>query len=435
MNHELVLEGNAFVNHSFQHCCIGIDNGKITAIKKILTGDNHYKFTKELLLPAGIDVHVHFRDPGMTQKETFHTGSVAAAFGGISCVFDMPNTKPASLTPETLIDKQKLASRKSIVDYGLYAGITKKIVSNETFVHELGKHCHGFKLFLGETTNSLTLSSEFIQPVLSKVKPLHKPVLVHAEENTCLQKHKRIEKSVFDHHIGRPPQCETRAINHVISAAKNVQTPVHICHVSSAAGINQLKDTPSFITYGITPHHSLLHLEHNKIPSSWLKVNPPLRPKQDQQHLFETIKHGNVFTLESDHAPHTIKEKDKSFSDAPCGIPGVETMYPLYLAQVVKQQLSYSQIISLLSEHPSQLLHLSKGFISSSYDADIIVVDRKNVQKINSDYLHSKADWTPFEGFPAVFPKTVFIRGKPVIEDYEQQVSAGNGRMVPLNKS
>ena len=430
MNHELVIEGNAYVNQSFQHCCIGVDEGKITAIKKVLTGDRRKRFSKEILLPAGIDVHVHFRDPGMTQKETFQTGSIAAAFGGFSCVFDMPNTRPPTNTLETLIDKQKIADRKSFVDYGLYASVTKKLLSDGHFAHRLSSHCHGFKLFLGETTNSLTLPSELIEPVFTAIKPLKKPVFIHAEDNTCLQKHKRVEQRVIDHHAARPPFCETEAINQVLSAAKKIETPVHICHVSSAEAVDLLKDKPSFVSFGITPHHSLLHVENRTVPETWLKVNPPLRPMKDQMRLFETIQQGNVFLLESDHAPHTIKEKDTDFAEAPCGIPGVETMYPLFLSLASKQRLSFPRVISLLAEHPSQLMQLSKGFIAPGYDADIIAIDRRNLQHISIDNLHSKADWSPFEGFSALFPSTVFIRGQEVIEDYEQQVSAGYGKMV-----
>lgn len=433
MNHELVLEGNAFVNESFQQCCIGIDDGKITAIKKILTGDTHYRFSKQLLLPAGIDVHVHFREPGMMHKETFGTGSVAAAFGGISCVFDMPNTQPSTITPELLIEKKKIAERKSIVDFGLYAGISKKILSNDDFVNKIGTLSHGFKLFLGETTHSSALPKESIRSVFTKIKPLHKPILVHAEDGLCLQKYTRSEQCLSDHHAARPPQCEQRAITQLISIAKKIETPVHICHVSSTKALNALFNKPDFITYGITPHHSLLNIQNDQVPSTWLKVNPPLRSKTDQQQLFKKIQNGDVFLLESDHAPHTLKEKDTVFSEAPNGIPGVETLFPLFLALAEKQQLTFQRVISLLCKRPSQLMSLSKGSIVIDHDADIITVDRRNITKIKSDLLHSKSEWTPFEGFPAIFPSNVFIRGVKVIEDYEQQVSPGNGTMIPLN--
>lgn len=434
MSHELVLEGKAYVNHSFQQCCIGIDNGKITAIKKILTGDKKYQFSKELLLPAGIDVHVHFRDPGMTQKETFQTGSAAAAFGGISCVFDMPNTKPVSITKQNLIDKKQIAERKSLVDFGLYAAVTKKIFSDNNHASQINSACHGFKMFLGETTNSLTLPSRLIQQALFCINPFKKPIFVHAEDNDCLQKHKRKENNLLDHHQGRPSHCETKAITNVISAAENTQTPVHICHVSSAAAIQKVQKKSQLITYGITPHHSLLNIKQKTIPQSWLKVNPPLRPKMDQQTLFYNVQQGTVFLLESDHAPHTLKEKEKDFVDAPSGIPGVETMYPLFLAFAEKKLISFHHVISLLCQNPATLLNLSKGRIAVDYDADIIAVNRKHDQRIRIDQLHSKAGWTPFEGFSAIFPSTVFIRGHPVIKDYEQHVSPGHGCMIPIQK-
>ncbi len=433
MSHDIVIEGKAFINHSFQECCIGIDDGKITTIKKILSGDKHFRFTRELILPAGIDVHVHFRDPGMMHKETFYSGSVAAAFGGISCVFDMPNTNPASLNPELLIEKQRMANRKSIVDFGLYAGLSKDILTKDELNFQLGRTCHGFKLFLGETTNSLTIPPELIQPILEKIKPVNKPVFVHAEDNNCLQKHKIIEKNLLDHHNARPPECETTAINLLCSALKSVKIPTHICHVSSSSAVNLLQKNIPNLTYGITPHHSLLHIAMDKKPRSWFKMNPPLRPKTDQQQLFETVKNGNVFLLESDHAPHSLNEKAVSFQEAPCGVPGVETIYPLFLALAEKQQMTYQRVISLLSERPAHLFQLSKGIITPNYDADIIVIDRKKLINIKNDSLHTKAGWSPYEGYHALFPSTVFIRGTTVIKDYEQQVSAGYGSMVPLS--
>lgn len=435
MNHELVLEGKAYVHHEFQQCCIGIDQGKITEIKKILKGDTHHRFSKELIFPAGIDVHVHFRDPGMTNKESFFSGSVAAAYGGISCVFDMPNTHPATITPKSLIEKQQIADQKSIVDFGLYAGITKEILSKPDELLKMASISHGFKLFLGETTNSLTLPPDVLENVFRIIQPTHKPTLIHAEDNMCLQKYKKSEQNLNDHYSARPPDCEKKAIENIKSAVKQIETRVHICHVSSALALTSLKDRPHYISYGVTPHHSLLHKDIDNTPSSWLKVNPPLRSKTDQKTMFETVKNGDVFLLESDHAPHSRSEKETDFSKAPCGIPGVETIYPLFLALADKQQIPYQRVISLLCEHPSQLLHVSKGFISEGYDADIIVIKKKDIVGIQNEHLHSKSDCSPFEGFSALFPFMVFIRGNKVIEDKEKQVSKGFGSIVPLNKS
>jgi dihydroorotase len=434
MDHELVLEGKTFLDHTFQQCCIGIDQGKITKIKKILKGDRHHRFSREILLPAGIDVHVHFRDPGMTNKESFLSGSVAAAFGGISCVFDMPNTHPTTIAPKLISDKQRIATQKSIVDFGLYAGITKESLLKTDDILKIASMSHGFKIFLGETTNSLTLPPDYLVEVLRRIRPTRKPTFIHAEDNMCLFKHKIREQNLYDHHTARPPECEIKAIEKVISAAKQVETAVHICHVSSSSALNALKDRPRCMSYGITPHHSLLHNEMDNVPSSWLKVNPPLRSKTDQKTMFETVRRGDVSLLESDHAPHSRKEKETDFSDAPCGIPGVETMYPLYLALAEKQQIPYRRVVSLLCENPSQLLHVSKGFISEGYDADIIVIDRKNIVKIQNENLHSKSDCSPYEGFSALFPSMVFIRGNKTIEENEQKVSKGYGSMVPLNK-
>jgi dihydroorotase len=172
----LVVEGKAYYKGSFENCCIGIKNGKIVEIKKILKGDKHLKFGNKLILPAGVDSHVHFRDPGMIHKEDFSSGSMAAAFGGISCVFDMPNTIPQTTTVETLSDKIESAGKKSFTDFGAYAGVTD---DNLNKIENLAKKCNGFKVYLGSTTLSLLFDKNKIHEALDLVGISGKPILFH----------------------------------------------------------------------------------------------------------------------------------------------------------------------------------------------------------------------------------------------------------------
>ena len=167
----LTVEGKAFVNGSFNKCCIEIKDGKISDIKKILKGDKHIDFGNKLIIPAGIDLHVHFRDPGLTHKEDFSTGSMAAAFGGISCVFDMPNTIPQTTTIQTLSDKIILADKKSYVDFGIYAGLTDSNINN---IETLAEKCSGFKIYLGSTTNTLLFDKKNLKETLAKVSKTNK---------------------------------------------------------------------------------------------------------------------------------------------------------------------------------------------------------------------------------------------------------------------
>ena len=424
---DLTIEGKIYINGTFEKCCIGIDDGKISAIKKILKGEKHYSFGKSLILPAGIDLHVHFRDPGRTYKEDFATGTMAATFGGLSCVFDMPNTIPQTTSIYTILEKKKLAEKKAHVDFGLYAGITN---GNLKDIDKLVKYCNGFKIFLGTTTNSLMFDKKNLKEVFKNSTLSKKPVLIHAECDKCLLKHKRKESNLVDHLNSRPNECEEEAIKHILSSSKNSSCKIHICHLSSCEGLELLKNRTKNISCGVTPHHSLFSIEKQFDSQGFFKVNPPIRTKFDRETLFEAIKNGTVDILESDHAPHTLEEKSVDFSDVPTGMPGVEVMYPLFLYMAKKETLSFQRMISLLCERPAEIIGIPKGKIAVGNDADFIVINLKDDCKISSEKLHSKCGWTPYEGWPAIFPSHVFVRGERLIEDYEMQGTKGFGRFV-----
>ena len=183
---DLTIEGKAFVNGNFENCCIGITEGRISEIKKVLKAENHIDFGRKLIIPAGVDIHVHFRDPGMTHKEDFKSGSLAAAFGGISCFFDMPNTIPQTTTVQALEEKIISAEKKSFVDFGIYAGITK---GNISYIESFAKKCSGFKVYLGGSTNAEGIGDENLLKILQNVSKTNKPVLFHAEDDRQLKKH------------------------------------------------------------------------------------------------------------------------------------------------------------------------------------------------------------------------------------------------------
>jgi dihydroorotase len=424
---DLVVEGKAYYRGSFENCCIGIKNGKIAEIKKTLKGDKNINFGNKLILPSGVDVHVHFRDPGMTHKEDFSSGSMAAAFGGISCVFDMPNTIPQTTSVGVLSDKIDSAEKKSFVDFGLYSGITDDNLSK---IEVLGKRCNGFKIYLGSTTLSLLYDKNKIREALDLVGISGKPVFFHCEDEECLIQHKKIKLNLSDHMRFRPSICEEISIKKVIEDSKGFSTRVHICHVSSCEGLELLKNKPMNISFGVTPHHSLLNVEKDMGSQSLFKTNPPIRTSFDKESLFNSLKNGLADILESDHAPHTLEEKDVDFDEAPSGVSGVETLYPLFLYLAKKEVISFQRLISLLCVKPANLLGIPKGRLDKGSDADFLVVDLKNESRIKSENLHSRCGWTPFEDWPAIFPETVFIRGEKVIHGNEIQVKQGFGKFV-----
>jgi dihydroorotase len=424
---DLTIEGKAYINGQFQSCCIGVNDGKISDIRKILKGDEHLDFGNKLILPAGIDIHVHFRDPGLTYKEDFSTGSLAAVFGGISCVFDMPNTIPNTTTIQTISGKIQSFDKKAYVDFGLYAGITD---NNINIIEKLAEKSNGFKIYLGATTNSLAFNIDNLKETLNKIYPTNKLVLVHAEDNQCLARHNKTVENLTDYYHSRPTICEEAAIKNILSHSLGINSRIHICHLTSCEGIELLKHSPKNISCGVTPHHLSFSIDDDLKPQSNYKVNPPIRTSFDKEALFDGIKNGVIDVLESDHAPHSIDEKSKEFNEAPSGLPGVETLFPLFLYKVKKDLISFQRLISAICERPAELLGVPKGRIEIGRDADFIVVDLKEETEIKPDILHSKCEWTPYEKQHAIFPKYVFVRGEKLIEGNEIQVSQGFGRFV-----
>jgi dihydroorotase len=416
---EVVIEGNAFISGELIKCCIGIENGKISSIKKILKGTTHYDFGDKLILPSGIDAHVHVRDPGFTYKEDFTTGSACAAYGGISCILDMPNTKPPAITKEVLQDKRRIAESKSHIDFGLLAG-----VSESADIKELSKFSTAFKIYLASTTGEMQIKDyNVLNRILTEIKDTEKTTCIHCEDDTKLNKSLK-PRSLKEHLAARPNIAEASAIEMV--GKNHNEAKVHICHVSTKEGADLVSKYP--FTSEVTPHHLFLNSDSKIGPKG--KVNPPLREVEDQDALWNALRKGTIDILASDHAPHTLEEKE-NFEKAPSGMPGVETMFPIMLSRVKHNKFELNRLVNAQCERPAEIFGINKGRLEPGYDADIIMVDMRAENKIKGENLHSKCDWTAFEGFSAVFPKYTFLRGEIVIEDWELTGDLGLGCMVP----
>jgi dihydroorotase len=339
----------------------------------------------------------------------------------------MPNTKPATTTLSALAEKKQIARIKSVVDFGIYAGITDGNISS---VPELASQCSGFKIYLGGTTNAEMLSASRLPEVLPSLATSKKLTLIHAELQSCLEQHKKAEASLSDHVQAHPSLCEEAALKQILSLAQNSQARLHICHLSSSGGVELMKKRPSTMSVGVTPHHLLFEYENVQTQQTWYKVNPPIRSHQDHEALWQNMVAGVIDVVESDHAPHALDEKNQEFNNAPSGLPGVETMYPLLLARVKQDRLSFQRLLPLICEKPAGLLGIPKGKIEVGKDADLLVIDFKTMQPITAENLHSKCGWTPFEGWPALFPEIVFLRGETAVEDDELLVKQGCGRFI-----
>ncbi|MCK5548661.1 MAG: dihydroorotase family protein, partial [Thermoplasmata archaeon] len=404
----IVVEGRVFLGGGLEKCCVGIENGRITAIKKILKGDERFDFGNSLVLPGCIDAHVHLREPGRTAKEDFYSGTLAAAFGGVTCVLDMPNNNPPVNSLENLKSKLDLVKGKANVDFGLYAALTKAADTGS-----LSKTATAFKVYMAESTDTGGISTgrEDLEQVLSSA-PAEIPISIHCEDERFMKKME--EKSLEDHLLARPDACEVQALESVYGIARKAKSRFHIAHVSSAEGIQFIemnkKDLP--ITSEVTAHHMFLNVDNG--PGAFGKVNPPLRRKRDNEALREALSRGAIDILVSDHAPHTMEEKEEGFARAPSGMPGVETGIPIMLNLVKKNITSLERFVKAASAAPAKIFGLNKGAIKVGSDGDLIVVDLKDVSKVRGHDLHSKCGWTPFENFEAIFPVATFVRGNLV---------------------
>ncbi|OPX65813.1 MAG: dihydroorotase [Methanomassiliicoccales archaeon PtaB.Bin215] len=398
-----VVEGKLFYQGRLQKACVGIEEGRIVSVRKVLRGDEHFDFGDRLVLPGAVDPHVHFRDPGLTAKEDFSSGSLSALHGGVTCVLDMPNTVPPVIDLSALKEKREAVSGRSWVDYGIIAGIAHKI-------------------FLGSSTQSVLLREERdLARALDAVGKTGRPVSVHAEEDAMLLR--REERSLRDHEECRPRQAELAAIERLKRFKDRAR--MNVCHVSCPESLSSLRGCG--LTFEATPHHMLL--DSSMDLGAWGKVNPPLRRRADREALFHSFCRGEVPMLATDHAPHTHEEKERGFGEAPSGLPGVETGFTMMLALVKRGFLSLDVLLRSACYNPAMTFGLNKGEIAEGRDADLVVIDPREITIIKGRDMHSKCGWTPYEGREALFPQAVFLRGKLTLKD-GSTMSERKGREV-----
>ncbi|MEM0195076.1 MAG: dihydroorotase [Thermoplasmatales archaeon] len=389
-----VFRGNFFVNGEFRERYVIVENGIIKRVSLDREG-NDVTPIPGYVLPGGVDMHVHFRDPGEEYKEDFVTGSAAAVIGGTTTVFDMPNNKIPINNNKAFENKKLTILGKSYVDFGLYQLASDTIIDSAI----------GEKIFLGRSTGGLV--TELDRCVWSeKVK------VVHSELQECLDKNKIKPANLVEHDVARPIECEIRGVELI---ANFLERNVHIAHVTAARSLYLSKHLG--FTTEVTPHHLLLNNSMNL--GAFGKVNPPLRKRAVQEELLGSIGSGLIDVISSDHAPHTLEEK-QDFSESPSGIPGVETRVPLALRLYRKGVIpSLNLLVSMLMEKPARLCRVNKGYIAPGYDADFISVNFEKTERIRGEELHSKSGWTPFEGYEAIFPDQVYLRGELIVQEGE----------------
>lgn len=399
--------GRAFAGGEIKYLEIGISGGKIAEVKSsIRGGEKRIDVPGGVILPGFVDPHVHFRDPGMTEKEDFSSGTLAAVHGGVTCVLDMPNTIPPVSDVGALLEKKKHVSGRAHADYGLFAAVTPGC--NAGMMAPL---VPGFKLFMGSTTGKILLNDDAeIGAAIRDISRTGKRVSVHAEDDSMIARGP--ERNCRDHLRNRPVEAEINALRR-LSRFKGMK--MNICHNTNAESVALANDLG--FTTEVTLHH--LFFEPEKFSTSEYKVNPPIRSASVRDGLYKAFIGGKVSMFGSDHAPHTISDKSQDFDSAPSGIPGVETTIPIVMNMVRKNIVPLPQAVSMGSEAPAASFGMRKGRIEEGYDADLSVFDLRNVTAVDIRKLHSKAGHSPYDGWEAVFPEIVMVRGEIQIDGGE----------------
>ncbi len=433
----IISGGKVWYREEFIECVIVIDNGKIIQLcKEPLAPRSDLKLDVDglLVLPGLIDIHSHLRDFELSYKEDFYTGTCAAASGGFTTVFDMPNTKPITNSPMRLREKIERIHLNAVVNVGLYSAPPKNV---KEFVELVSMGVAGFKVYLSEygELNTDYCNYNFYEACSNYNVRIH----FHAELRDFIDTSTTTyELNVLNHHLIRPVKAEIEAINYVINLKDIYKFRAHICHISSSDScslISKVKNSRLNISAEVTPHHLILNNNFTSILGNIVKVNPPLRTEYDRKMLVKLLNNGLVDCIVTDHSPHTLEEKLKDYCEAPSGFPNFEVALPVLLSKCLNGELMFSRVISAMSENPAKLINLkNKGKIEPGFDADLVIVNHKGEYVINPEKFKSKAQYSPFKDMKVRFQvsKTI-LSGFPIYDEGEILVGKGYGKFIEVS--
>jgi dihydroorotase len=430
--YDLVIEGATLVTGTGRRVAdVAVSDGTIAYVGERPGGAARERVdgAGAFLLPGLVDTHVHFRDPGHPHKECWASGSAAAVSGGVTTVCDMPNTSPPTLTREAWEDKRARAAAASHADFGLWVGASS---GNHDAIRDLmdsGDAC-GIKVFMGASTGPLLVDPDTLARLYAETTGL---IGVHAEDEAALVplRGRFAQDPAPDHNSVRPPLAAVAAVRHLLTLVEAHARPTHICHLSTAAELALVEPRRHAIpiTTEVCPHHLFLCAEEPQ--GNYTKVNPPIRAAVDRDALWEALGRDALDTVGSDHAPHTHEEKRRPYWDAPAGLPGVETIFPLLMRAVREGRMDLERFVRMTSETPARIFGLArKGRLEVGADADIVLHREADLVTLAASDLLTRVGWSPFVGMPVVRkPASVWLRGRKVAE-HGRIVSEARGTLV-----
>lgn len=424
-NFDLVIRGGQLViDGSIATADIGLRDGSIAEIGSIPAerAGEVLAATGLHVLPGVMDSHVHFREPGGEHKETLATGSRAAVLGGVTSVFEMPNTSPPVIEQSALDDKLQRAAGSMYTNYAFYIGATH---DNCDWLRdaEVQAGVAGVKMFMGSSTGDLLVADDAgVERVLRSGR---RRVAVHAEDEERLQV-RQADHQTSDpasHSIWRDVEAARLAVARLVHLAAITKRPVHVLHVSTTAELTEIAKEPELVTAEATPHH-LTFAAEEMYPQlgTRVQVNPPIRTGAERDAAFEALRSGSFDTIGSDHAPHTLEEKDQPYGESPSGFPGVATMLPIMLEHVAAGRLTLHRLVELVCTGPARVFGmLCKGRLQVGYDADLTLVDLQSERQLDERSTnYSKSGWSPYGGRRVRgWPMCTVVGGTVVMRDGE----------------
>jgi dihydroorotase len=437
MTFDTIIKGGTIVNQDgIGQADIGIKDGKIMGLGDLsqASAEKTISATGLTVLPGVVDSQVHFREPGNEHKEDLETGSRAAVMGGVTSVFEMPNTSPLTTCPDTLADKIKRARHRMFCDFAFYVGGTRENTNDIPDLERL-EGSAGIKVFIGSSTGNLLVDDEeSLKKILAKIT---RRAAFHSEDEARLIERKGIRRpgDPSSHPEWRDVTAAMISTKMLVEAAREAGKRIHVLHISTAEEIEYLAHQKDVASVELTPQHlSLSAPEVYEKLGTYAQMNPPLRDARHAKALWHGLQIGVADVLGSDHAPHTIEEKEKPYPESPSGMTGVQTLVPIMLDHVNNGKLSLERFVDLTSHGPNRLFGMAtKGRIAVGMDADFTIVDMNQTKTITNDWIESKSQWTPYNGQTVKgWPKGTIIRGHRVM--WEDEI-IGNAMGEPVKFS
>ncbi len=432
-HYDTIFKNGTIVNQDGTHAAdIGVRAGRIAALGSLGddSADNVVDCRGLHILPGVIDTQVHFREPGLDYKEDLATGSLAAVMGGVTAVFEMPNTNPLTITRETFEDKIARATGRMHCNFAFFIGGTKENVAELPVLERL-PGCAGVKVFMGSSTGSLLVADD--DGVGAILRAISRRAAFHSEDEFRLEERKplRIPGDPSSHPVWRDPEAALRSTRRLVALARRYGKRIHVLHISTAEEMEYLIDHKDVATVEVTPHHLTLDETAYERLGNFVQMNPPVRDRAHRAGIWAGVANGVVDVLGSDHAPHTIEDKQKPYPSSPSGMTGVQTLVPTMLDHVNAGRLSLERFVDLSSHGPARIYNIArKGRIAGGYDADFTIVDMKRRETITNGWIASKAGWTPYDGVSVTgWPVGTVLNGERVMWQGEL-VTPATGRPI-----